>query len=308
MKVAVVNPTKDIVINVDSEVTIQKGGRVIYSQQLIGFIWGANFDDTMIGRPKDTKIPKREMLEGGTGKVISTFDYTNTRLNKNFIGITIEFTPDEVQKVCKNKLKNVEFILGDPKHEKIKKLYNQFKDTRLVECKVMNSENKIYMIYDGYKIGYSEIKFIKDRVPDCNGKVVRIDEKTNKAEVQVSYNLNDSVETKDNKVSKFEETHKEIYDYLKLNNIDDFFISKIFSQYRDYGEFTSLIPNPEKHYIDEGDQLLIALTSVIRGKNLRFIGPRGTGNILLVDTIGCILQRPVINMSVSEDIDKYKYF
>ncbi|MBP3917030.1 AAA family ATPase [Clostridium sp.] len=303
MKFAVINLTKDIALNPGEEVRVEKGNKVIYDNQLIGWVCSSYLEEVVTGIPPEAKFPKAEVLESGKGIVKGAFEFYHKKQQVTRKGFTIEFIPNDTKVESDTKMMNLIFDLEQGKQSAVMNMKKQFAETRLVNISVKSNGENLKLYYNGDEVASNEIKFVSEIVPSCNGKVVRFND--SKVEVQVTYNEKDIIVEDENSLKGFKEKYGDIYRYLKSNNIKDFFIKKIYSQYKDYGKMNSLIPTPEILYLDQDNKLFVALSKAIRGKNIRFEGPRGSGKNILVDTIGWILQRPVLKLSMSEDTDKY---
>ena len=102
-----------------------------------------------------------------------------------------------------------------------------------------------------------------------------------------------------------EGTLQEIERYLQVNKVPPKHIKKIFESMRKYGdEVSKRIPNPVVKYKDTDGLVKKAIVYLNKGKHLRFIGEKGVGKNVLIETLAWIYQRPLFEMALNSQTDK----
>lgn len=107
-----------------------------------------------------------------------------------------------------------------------------------------------------------------------------------------------------------------ITNYLKECNIPDYLIKSILSKHEPYEEkYLELIPHstqenfkPWRLSKGSSNLLLLAITQMEEGLNMRFVGGKGAGKDTLLYTIGWIYQRPIFSQSASKETTTFDLF
>lgn len=102
-----------------------------------------------------------------------------------------------------------------------------------------------------------------------------------------------------------EDTLLEIEAYLKGNNVSEKQIKAIFETYKPYDEsVVSRIPNPEVKYKDSAGLVKKSVVYLNKGKHLRYVGEKGVGKNVLIETMAWVYQRPLYEMALNAQTDK----
>lgn len=97
-----------------------------------------------------------------------------------------------------------------------------------------------------------------------------------------------------------------IQKYLEASGLSKKHIMKVMQGYREYpAEVAGRIPEPTVQFADSFGGVKKTVVYLNKGKHLRFIGEKGTGKNLLVTTLAWIYQRPLYELSMNAETDKY---
>ena len=97
-----------------------------------------------------------------------------------------------------------------------------------------------------------------------------------------------------------------IQKYLEASGVSKKHIMNVMQGYREYpAEIAGRIPEPTVQFADGFGGVKKTVVYLNKGKHLRFIGEKGTGKNLLVTTLAWIYQRPLYELSMNAETDKY---
>lgn len=143
--------------------------------------------------------------------------------------------------------------------------------------------------------------------------------------VQFELNKKTFQDTLDGKVVKtFAEVRREVIEngivpeerliaierYLRDNNVEEELMKKVFESYeRVDPAYQHRVPSePKTKYIDTAGLVRKCIAYLNAGKFLRFEGTKGTGKNTLIETLAWIYQRPLFEMSLTGQTDKFDLF
>lgn len=100
---------------------------------------------------------------------------------------------------------------------------------------------------------------------------------------------------------------KAIKKYLEGNKLNPEQIIKVFKTMREYDEeATSRIPtNPKTLYEDSFGGVKKSIIYMLKGKHLNMTGEKGTGKNVMITTLAWVFQRPLYEVSLNSEFDKY---
>lgn len=103
-----------------------------------------------------------------------------------------------------------------------------------------------------------------------------------------------------------EEEIDEIEKYMMANNLSRKQIVNVFSSYRKYElEVAGRIPSkPKTVFVDYFGGVKKSIIYLNKGKNLRYVGEKGTGKNNLITTLAWVYQRPLYEVSLNSQFDK----
>lgn len=302
MKLAIINPFSKIPKNI-KEVVIKKGEAFVDSKR-IGKVASPYYLKDFTGIPNGIELPKNLLLLNGKGKVLERFTCSYKSTNSSE-GIIIDFRCEiEKTNTITTTEKVLKFNFLDNNSKEANVLLDAFKRTKLLSVDLTQKFDKIFLTYQDFCVASYDVKVLSQLIPSCTGKILSIDKDI--IRVKATYDSSAAKTFSDELLDQFKEKYLDIYEYLQLNNISEFHMLKIFLSYRDYGEFKNLIPTPKKLYIDYAEYLQLAVSTVLREKHLRLIGPKSTGKNLFADTLAWVFQRPVLKLSANENLDSYE--
>lgn len=102
-----------------------------------------------------------------------------------------------------------------------------------------------------------------------------------------------------------EETLESIEKYLVDNNVPSKHIKQVFESMRVYEDnVQARIPNPSVKYNDSTGLVKKSIVYTNKGKHLRYVGEKGVGKNVLIETMAWIYQRPLYELSLTGQTDK----
>lgn len=98
--------------------------------------------------------------------------------------------------------------------------------------------------------------------------------------------------------------------YLRDNNVEEELMKKIFESYEVVDSaYQHRVPSePKTKYIDTTGLVRKCVAYLNAGKFLRFEGTKGTGKNTLIETLAWVYQRPLFEMSLTGQTDKFDMF
>lgn len=97
----------------------------------------------------------------------------------------------------------------------------------------------------------------------------------------------------------------EIEKYLKSNKVSPKQIKRVFESMRTYADdIQNRIPNPTVKYKDTVGLVKKSIVYLNTGKHLRFVGEKGVGKNVLIETLAWVYQRPLYEMALNSQTDK----
>lgn len=107
------------------------------------------------------------------------------------------------------------------------------------------------------------------------------------------------------KILKNEGLVNQIETLLRSYDAPDRTIGKLFSTIRKVPEHLAVyIPKPQNFYEDYSGIMKALLIYLSIGKHINLVGDKGVGKNKLIETIAFILQRPLLRLSASRELDK----